>query len=248
MAERIATDEFLCCDEFDVSGISSNFGAKRSIQAREVTCFLPPTGAATDPLYMKRFNGPESMEVQNSGYLDAAINLAAAKAALAARPIVTKGDGRALGDTCYLFLAQPGDFEYGGPVGEVVAFALALRSDGIVVPGTVFEFGLKTATQNGTARALSAVTSTQRLYAHVHVIAVTGTNPTLDIVEESSAIGDFTDAVPHGTYTQITNNPATWKQRVVVAGPITDLNHRFRWTVGGTGSPSFLLRLVLGIR
>jgi hypothetical protein len=245
--EQISTDEWLCVDQFDLSGVSNTFGSKRMIAAEESLCYLPPE-QTSGTLYPKRFNGVESMEINNAGYLDAAINLAAAKAALEAQPIVTKGDGRALGSTCYLWLGQAGSMEYGGAIGKLAAFALELKSDRIVTPAVVFEFGSKTTTQTGTSRVMPTAAAGQSLYMHVHVVAVTGTLPTMALVEESSAIGDFTDAVAHGSFATVTSTPTTWRQRVVVPGPITDTNHRFRWTVGGSGSPSFLVRLALGIR
>jgi hypothetical protein len=89
---------------------------------------------------------------------------------------------------------------------------------------------------------MPAVASTQKLFAHVHVVAFTGT-ASMALVYETSAIGDYSDAVTRATFTAITGLD---KQKAIVAGPITDLNHRFRWTFTGTGT--FLVRLAAGIR
>jgi hypothetical protein len=244
MAEQIATNEWLCFDEFDVSGASNNFGTKRSVTEETWTPFQPPTSMGTDPILPRRLPGVESMTASVTGQLDVGVNLAAAEASLArGGAITTKGEGRNPGDAAYLFSGKPtGDFVYGGEVGKVIPFASVMSSSGTVTPGYLFEFGPKSATAPGTSRMMLAATSTQVLRLHIHVVAFTG-SASIVIVYETSAIGDFTDAVVRYTSTSITGLD---KKNPAIGGPITDLNHRYRWTITGAGS--FLLRLAAGIR
>jgi len=80
----------------------------------------------------------------------------------------------------------------------------------------------------------------------VIIAAVSGTSPTLDVVYETSVIGDYTDAVTRHTFTQFT--PSYLKERAIKTATVSDTNGRFRWTIGGTGSPSFLVRMCEGVR
>jgi hypothetical protein len=122
---------------------------------------------------------------------------------------------------------------------------MSLMSTGTVTPGKVFEFGSKTATADGTTREIGAVLAAQNLHLHAHIISVTGTNPTFDLIYETSSIGDYSDAVTRHSFAQVIEASS---ERAVVAGPITDTHGRFAWTIGGTATPTFLVRLLAGIR
>lgn len=245
MAEQVAYDEWLCTDQYDISGVSSSFGFERMVELKEFTCF-PASDVTTATLpYKKRLPGPESAKASVTGYLDMTLNHPAISAAFGASPIITKGDGRALGSTLYMFVGKNGMFSYGGAVGEVVPLTAELTSDGVVTPGNLFEFGSKTATGNGTSRTILAVTSGKSRYLHAHVISVAGTSsPTLTLVFETSAIGDYTDAVTRHTFTDFT---AAGVQRAVISTAVSDTNGRFRWTISGT-DPVFVVRLGHGVR
>jgi hypothetical protein len=93
--------------------------------------------------------------------------------------------------------------------------------------------------------ALGAATATQHLYGVLHVLAVSGTNPTLDVVIQSDDAEGFASGTTRGTFTQKT---AVGSQFLTpVAGPVTDTHWRCTWTIGGTNTPSFTIALVVGI-
>lgn len=245
MAEQINYAEWWCLDGYDLSGVSSNFGTERTIEDEKFTCFPDPTVTAPTGIFVKRLPGVESAQIQNTGYLDTTINLPAVEAAIPGSPISSKGDGRALGDGVLLFSGKSGSFNYGGEVGKVIPFSASILSDGPVVYGSLFEFGNKTATGNGTSRTMPAVTAGKSLYIHVHVTSVSGTSsPTLTLIYERSANGTYSDAVTVHTFTAFT---AIGAQRAIKTSAISDLNHRFRWTVSGT-DPIFQVRLAAGVR
>jgi len=245
VAEQISIAEWLCVNEFDVSGVSSNFGLERTADLEEFTCFAPPSDTAPTAIFKKRLAGVESCKVSNAGYLDMGINLPAAKAALGTSPIISKGDNRTLGSGVYMFVGKESSFSDGGEVGKVIPFSMELLSDGIVTYGSLFEFGSKTATGNGTSRTMPAVIAGKSLYLHAHVISVSGTStPTLTLIYETSAIGDYSDAITKHTFTDFT---AAGVQRAIKTPAISDLNHRFRWVISGT-NPIFVVRLVAGVR
>ena len=115
-----------------------------------------------------------------------------------------------------------------------------------LIRGTIFGTGSKTSTGNSSVIELGAATSTQYLYGCLHVIAASGTNPTLDVIVASDDAEGFSSATTRLTFTQATG--ITSQFITPVAGPITDTHYRATWTIGGTDTPTFSIVLVVGIR
>ena len=134
----------------------------------------------------------------------------------------------------------------GGTVGDLYMFRASGTGQGTkLIRGTIMETGAKTATANGTARQLGAVTATQYLYACLHVIAVSGTNPTLDVIVASDDASNFGSSTTRMTFTQKT---AIGSQFITpVAGAITDDYWRIVYTIGGTNTPTFNFIVTVGI-
>jgi hypothetical protein len=243
MAEAISTQESMCVDGFDISGVSSNFGMERSVALKECVTFPAPTDTTTTYPYKRRHAGPESAMAAVTGYLDQAVNGDAFKAALAGSPIVTWMQGRALGSLATMLVGRESKFLIGGPVGELIPANGTFESDGAVADGQLYEFGTKTATGNGTSRTTSAITTGKSRYLHVHVVATT-LSPNLVVIYETSAIGDYTDAVTRHTFTAFTT--AYLVERAIKTAAVSDTHGRFRWTFTGTGS--IAVRMVEGVR
>lgn len=107
----------------------------------------------------------------------------------------------------------------------------------VLVPKTT-----ATATANGTAYQVGAVSSTQTVYAALHVFAGSGTTPTLDVKIQSDTVG-FPSATDRITFAQATGATSEFK---TVAGAITDDYWRVAYTIAGTG-PSFSFAVVMAI-
>jgi hypothetical protein len=150
-----------------------------------------------------------------------------------------------VGSSCYFVNSLGATYEpLGGKVGDVAKFSFTAQGNGTVYNGTILENSAKTATGNGgTGRALGAISSTQSLYAGLHVLAVSGTTPTFDALVESAADGTFASPVTRLTFAQATT---TGSQQLSTVGPITDTQFRLKYTISGT-SPSFLIFLTLAI-
>ena len=104
---------------------------------------------------------------------------------------------------------------------------------------------IETATDDGTPRTLGSVLAGEALYAALHVTAVTGTNPTLDVVIESSATGSFSgEETTRITFTQADGITSEWSS---VAGAVTDTHWRVTWAIGGTDTPTFTFAVIAGI-
>jgi len=154
-------------------------------------------------------------------------------------------DGAA-GETAFSLKGLLTNYAPGAAVGELFAFDLS--GSGTVsklIRGTIMETGAKTTTGTGTARQLGAVGENQKLYAVMHVLAVSGTTPTIDMVVQSDDAEGFASPTDRITFNQVTEVGAQWA--TPVSGPITDNWWRLSWTIGGT-DPSFTVVVLLAIQ
>jgi hypothetical protein len=138
---------------------------------------------------------------------------------------------------------------WGGAVGEASKFDASFRGRGQpLVRGTILHPGdtARTSTATGTGRQLGAVSATQKVYATLHVLSVSGTSsPTLTVKVQSDDNAGFTSATDRITFTGATAAGAQWA--TPVSGAITDDYWRATYTISGT-NPSFLFAVLVGIQ
>lgn len=132
-----------------------------------------------------------------------------------------------------------------GSVGDMHGFDFEAMGRGVLVRGYVAYKGTVTATGASTAFQLGAASATQSLYGIIHVTAVSGTNPTLDIDVNSDDNSGMTSATTRDSFTQITAVTTEW---ITTAGAITDDYYQLDFTVGGTDSPSFDVVVILAVQ
>lgn len=133
-----------------------------------------------------------------------------------------------------------------GQVGDLAMGSIqSTVSNGPLVRGVLLHPSnvTRSSSSSGTGRQIGAVSSTQTLYAALHVISATGTSPTLDVKVQSDDNSGFTSATDRITFTQATSVGAQWDS---VAGAVTDDYWRITYTVGGT-TPGFAFAVVAGI-
>lgn len=157
----------------------------------------------------------------------------------------------AIGQVAYFTPQVALNYTWGGAVGEMNAFTVTGTGSGQgLVRGTVMATGAKTSNATGTAYELGAVTAaTNYVYAQLHVFAVSGTDPTLDVIVASDDAEGFASSATKITFAQIAGASvptAVWA--TPVAGPITDTWWRVGWTIGGSETPSFTFAVAVGIR
>jgi hypothetical protein len=88
------------------------------------------------------------------------------------------------------------------------------------------------------------IAAPEQLYAAVHVFAVSGTTPTLDVTVKSASSGAFTSPTTRLTAPTLNSVGATWATPVA---PVTsDAYWRVDWSIGGT-TPSFTFAVAIGI-
>lgn len=188
--------------------------------------------------------GLKTVAASMQGYFDAAKDKVLFEAMAATGKVLSCGAAGTAGSAVYSFKALLGSYTPGGAVGEMFGFSLEAATEGKLVRGTIMEnqTGLE-ASADGTGRQLGAVSSTQKLYAILHVLTADGTTPTLDVIIESDNGAGFGTPVTAITFDQITGIGSYWKE---IDGPITDDYYRGSFTVGGT-DPSFDYVLILAI-
>lgn len=153
-------------------------------------------------------------------------------------------DSATAGSVAYTFKSLMSSYTpQSGSVGEELPFSLEAVCNTRLLRGTLMEAGTVTATGNGTGRQLGAVSSTQRLYAVLHVTAVSGTTPSMTVTVQRDDNSGFTTPATAVTFTAVNAVGSQW---VEVAGPITDDYWRVNRTITGTG-PSFTYAVILAI-
>jgi hypothetical protein len=150
----------------------------------------------------------------------------------------------AAGETAFTFVSTVGQYNPGGRHGDLFGFSVHAEG-GNLIRGTVMLNGAVTATGQGTARQLGAVAEGQQLYAAMHVLSASGTNPTLEMAVQSATAQAFGTPTERLAFPK-TIAPGGW-WAVPVAGPITDQWWRVSYTVGGT-NPSLAVVVIIGIQ
>ena len=102
----------------------------------------------------------------------------------------------------------------------------------------------RTSSSTGTGRQLGAVIAGKSLYAALHVISVSGTSPTLDVIVQSDDNAGFTTPTTRVTFSQTGVVGAQWGS---VAGAVTDEYWRISYTIGGSDTPTFAFAVTAGI-
>lgn len=163
------------------------------------------------------------------------------------KPVSVMPTTGAEGERAFFFNSLKSQYTPEMPLGELMKFGVTAQTRSDLVQGTVL-FPLTTAgsTDVGTALNLGAVSATQSLYAAVHVMAVSGTNPTLDVTIESDTAEGFPSTATKLTFTQNTAIGSEFKS--VGPAAITDTWWRISYTIGGTNTPSFQFAVVMGIQ
>ncbi len=155
----------------------------------------------------------------------------------------------AVGSVAYLTEAIRLNGKLFGTVGDVAAFTLGAGGNAGLGVGMFAQSpgAPVTADGDGTAFQLGAVPAGKRLFASLHVLSVSGTNPTLDVTVESDTVEAFSGSPETRlTFTQVTE-PGPGEVQMSAVGAHTDTWYRASFDIGGTDSPSFLVVVAVGI-
>lgn len=153
--------------------------------------------------------------------------------------------GGVSGDIAYFFRPTLTEYQpFAGKISDMAAFKLHGEGAAPLVKGQILlPNAAKTLTGAGTPYQLGAVSAAKKIYCGVHIFAVSGTLPTLDLVLQSDALVGFGSPADVITFTQ---KNAIGQDYQTANGPLTDDWWRISYTIGGT-LPSFTLAVVAGI-
>lgn len=167
---------------------------------------------------------------------------------LADVPMTIAPQTGAEGEVAFSFKSTESEYAPGGAIGEMHRFSVGGESSsGPLVHGVILRNVslAAAATVNGSAFLIGAASATQRLYAAVHVLSLTG-GGTLDVkIQSDDAVGmaSPTDRI---TFAQVSAgaNRSQWAE---LAGPVTDTYYRVVTTLAGA-APTADVIVVFGIQ
>lgn len=150
-----------------------------------------------------------------------------------------------VGDRAYVFRHIQSTLSRQGTPGQIHTFTVTAEGSGPHGRGMVLEAGVtaRAATFNGAAAQVGAVAATETLMGALHVLAASGTLPTLDVVVQSDSTSGFSSPATALTFTQQSAVGSEWQS---AAGAVTDTYYRVAVTIGGT-DPSFTFAVCLGL-
>jgi hypothetical protein len=244
MAKFALVDARHYVDGYDLTGDSNRIELMAEVDERDSTTF----GSAG---WRTRIGGLKNVAMSAGGYIslgdgevdDILFDGLATAAVISSSPT---GDD---GDSAFTFKARNLAYQHTGTLGELAAWtgSAAGRDGAGLIRGTLLhdDSTARTSTSTGTARQLGAVDAAEKLYATLHVLAVSGTNPTLDVIVESDDAQGFASGTTRITFAEATAVGAQWA--TPVAGAIADDWHRVSYTIGGTDTPTFSFVVIVGI-
>lgn len=243
MDKHVLTDQRIFVNGYDLSRDSNAVAINYGADMLETTTFLSDTRV--------HIGGLKTVQVQIGGFYDASTqdNETFADIGISNSPLSICAEGGNVGNIAYFFKALAGNYSIGGAVGDVLKFELGAGAVGQLIRGVVAHNAADTAvTTSGTGayQNLGAVSSSQKLYAALHVTNSGGSgNQTLNVTIESDDNTGFTTPTTVLTFAQVGATPSG--EFLQLDGPITDVYYRVKYTVAGTGSPSFKFATLFGV-
>lgn len=241
MAKFVLRDIKICYGGRDLSGELSSLNMEYTAETPDATVLSDIT--------RRRLPGLLSINSNHNGWWDSVSATDSLDKDLfdqvGANPLLISAapNAGAQGEPSYSWQALTAEYSPGATVGEVFAFTFNTMGDSRLIRGTVLESGTFGVTADGDAAQLGAAATTDTIYSAFHVIAASGTAPTLDVVLESDDDSGFPSAVTRITHTQFTGVGA---ELLTLAGPVTDDWWRYTLTIADT-IPSFTVFGAVGI-
>lgn len=247
MASLVFTNIKTYLGEYDITGFTNAVTLNYEAEA------LKDTRMGNTTTINK--GGVKSIDFKIGGFADPASAgmeaIAFGKIGTSNLPLTASPTGAAVGDKAYFFMALKNQMSTLGQHGQLDPFQGSAQGGGEsqnpLVKGKVFVASGTAKTSTGTSSIiqLGAVSSTQRVYAAIHVIdTVSGSSPTLNVTVKSAAVIGFGSPTTRLTFTQATTKTY---EMISAAGAITDTYWRVDYTIGGTGTPTFPFIVVVGI-
>lgn len=246
MAFQILKNCKIYIDAYDISGHSNSVELSHAAETLDKTTF----GSS----FKQRMPGLKNSEAKIDGFWEADASASAnykiddiVNAALGVTGkllTICPTDGLA-GEVAFCVPSMIGEYQAGASVGEIMPFNFSGANTDVLARGIILENSEKTATGNGTARQLGAVSASQKVYVGLHVLAVSGTNPTLDIKIQSDDAQAFASPIDRITLVQANAIGSQWA--TPLSGAIADSWWRVACTLGGI-NPKFTIVVIVAIQ
>lgn len=241
MATEVLTDCKIYFEELDLSGAENTIALEHEGEALDDTVFGDTTRSAIGGLLSLGCVGSGFVDLTDDGIderIFGEVNLNGEVMSLVP-------EGESEGNVGYMFEPILNRYDYSGEIGQLFAFELEATNRGAkLIRSTVLGQELAAAASSqSTARQLGAAAAGQVVYAGLHVLSVSGSSPTLDVVLRSDDNSGMTTPTSRITFTQVTTEISEF---LSVAGAITDDWWDIDFTIGGS-TPVFRFVVLVGI-
>lgn len=241
MASQILSNHKLFFGGYDMSGDLNAMALKYGAELKDSTNFASAG-------WRERKPGLKDVSFAHEGFWDGTVggidDTLFADLALASSPMTIVPASGAEGDVAFTFKAIEAAYSPGAKIGDMLAFSVAGSGDGNLVRGTLVHNSAETAGGNGNIFNLGAVSATQKVYAALHVLAISGTTKQFNCKVQSAALVGFGSPTDRIAFSQATAIGAQWG--TPVDGAITDAYWRLVFTLSGVTSVTFAV--VIGIQ
>lgn len=157
---------------------------------------------------------------------------------------ITIVDRTAIGAVAFTGLCSSITYNSAFSLDEAARFAFNARmTSDVFGRGLALHYGTISSSSNGAANLLQDIPLGKKASAVLHVVGISGTSPTLNMIIESDDAAGFATPTTRATFAQITTGSDS--EVVLINGPITDTYWRAKWTLGGT-SPAFTFMVAIG--
>lgn len=226
----------------DLSGYANSVEVSVSAEEKDVTTFAT-TG------FRSLLGGMKQAEINVEGFWEAgAVTLPDdrfwAEVGTTSNVMTVSPTG-VVGEVSYFTRVYRPNYTFGAEAGEVLPFTGNAMGDGTaLVRGLVTDNQARTATGTTAVRTLVAPTATTRVYAAIHVVAASGTTPSLTVTLQGDDALGFPSPATVATSAAITAPGAVWLQGPY--GVTADAFYRLSYSITGT-SPSFTVFASIGV-
>lgn len=228
---------------YKISNATNAMALEVGADAVEVTTF----GSGGNREYV---GGLKTAGFSMQGFMEAIAGLDAgldASLGLQNVPVTFASVAGTAGEVAYILRGLKVNYSRKADMGDAFGFSLEGNNsdDAGAVRGVILHNSIAiNGDGNGTAFQVGAISSTQRLYAALHVFSVAGTDtPTLTLKLQSDTSG-FASATDRISFDAVTAVGSQWKE---LDGPVTDDYWRVNIDVAGT-NPVFGAILTIGIK
>jgi hypothetical protein len=239
----VLTNAKVLLAQADLSGHSNSVELMREVDELDSTVFA-------DDGFRSRVGGLSKVTGSVAGFWEAGSGIKPddrlwADLGVAGIPLTVSPSGATVADVAYLTRILQPSYALGGAVGELLPFSTAVVGDGTpLARGQVAYNGTATATATTTALTLTAPSATQRVFAAIHVVSVSGADASLTVTVQGDDASGFPSPATVATSDAITAAGGTWLAGSV--GATTDAFYRLSFLVSGT-APEFRVIAAIGV-